>query len=41
MLAYFPQLVYISDINKLKKISFIITVCCLKNIFIHKLDTFL
>ena len=41
MLAYFPHFVNISDINKLNKLVFIVTACCLMNIFIHNLDTFL
>ena len=41
MLAYFPQLVNISNINRLNKLVFTVTACCLKNIFIHNLDTFL
>ena len=41
MLAYFPQVVYKSDINKLNKLVFIVTACCLKNTIIHNLDTLL
>ena len=41
MLAYFPQLINISDIYKLNNLVFIVTACCLKNIFIHNFDTFL
>ena len=39
-LVYFPQLVSISNINYLNKFVFTVTACCLKNICILNLDTF-